>query len=131
MRLSTDVGDAHHHALAQLALDRQVILLGVLRFQMWLEFTEKEHWAELRKICLGLGICRYNALEHIRRKRSVDRIAREWHERQVKVCSGEENAATKRRLGAELLHHELFNRVVEYAIAGSHAGLARSSSKFC
>src|SRR4029077_3901244 len=130
MGLCPDVGDTHHHALAQLALDRQVVLLGVLCFQMWLEFTEEEHRAELRKICLGFGICRDHALERIRREWPVNGIARKRHEWQVEVGPREKDAASKRRLGAELFHHELLDRIVKYPVTGSHARLARPPSYF-
>ena len=46
MGLRSDIRNAEKHVLGQLAFDGQVILFGILRFQVRLELAEEQKWAE-------------------------------------------------------------------------------------
>ncbi len=45
--LSSYIRYPKNHILAQLPLNRQIVLLGVLRLQMWLEFSKQQEWAKV------------------------------------------------------------------------------------
>ena len=65
MALRSDVANLEHHAVAQLALNGQVVLAGVLRSKVGLEFAVKKDRTKQREIGgLALG-GRNNAAEGI------------------------------------------------------------------
>ena len=47
MSLGSYVRDPKQHVFAQLPFNRQIVLLGVLRFQMRFEFAKQQEWAEI------------------------------------------------------------------------------------
>src|ERR1700730_2192615 len=45
--LATYISECEYGGAGKLALNRQVVLFRILRFQMWWELTEKRNWPEL------------------------------------------------------------------------------------
>src|SRR5579862_1110200 len=130
MGLSSNVCDAQNHCLTQLALERQVVLIGILGAEMGLKFAEQQHRPEICKInaarrptgretarCLrGLGNNRPERVGSI--------SARLKFERQVKQSIREKAAAAERRLSTELFKHQLFDWIIEETVTHSDARFA-------
>lgn len=129
MILRADIGDTQDGVAGKLALDGEVVLLGVLRFQVRLEFSGQQDGPELRPVdaawrstrrvgCAGRGRCLM--------KNSPIRIW-EWRSTRLrfkgKIEKGirQRGAATEGRLAAELLENELLNRIVKDSIARANA----------
>ncbi len=117
--LGPDVANLEHRAVAQIALDREVVLRGVLRAQVGLEFAVKKDWAKQGQVSGGAFCGRDNATERIR---SCEFTL--IHERSIEKDIGERGTASERRLGAELSQHQFFDRIIEKTPAGANAGLA-------
>ena len=118
--MTAHIRQAHDQVLGQFALHRQVILFGVLGSRILRCLAEQENRAEAFPI-LGLparGI--ENAVEGVRK--SSDAILTE--EGKIELGIENEGASTEGWLGAELFQHELFDGVVENAVARANAGLS-------
>src|SRR5579871_449260 len=119
MALRADVPDLEHRTVAQFALNRKVVLGGVLRAQVRAEFSIEKNRAKQRQIgglALGGGD---NSAKRIR----TSEVALS-HVRSIEKGLSERGTATKGRFGAELGHHQLFDRVIEKSPAGANAGFA-------
>ena len=135
--LRADIGDPQEHILRQLALDGEVVLLGVLRFQVRLKFPEVDRVPEIGPIHAaggaarrshGAGVCGVWLItppKRIRRLRAID-WPRNGKLKRVVVSEG---AAAEGWLGAELLEDELFDRIVEDAKSSADARLARTAGE--
>src|SRR5271163_3901198 len=137
MSLRAHVGNAEDHGLRDLALDGEVVLLGILSLQMRIEFAEQQNRTEGGPVhaTFGAGWIRtrsgrslvVDARERIRRERADSRIAGLRHEGQIKVGRVQGRATAEGRLGAELLQNQLFHRIVKNAEAGANAGFSRTA----
>src|SRR5208283_3111685 len=127
MALGSDIANLEHHAVAEIALDGEVVLSGVLRAQMRREFTVEKNRAKQRQVS-GLAFNGgNNPVERVRRRDVV--CIQLTHERSVKEGIGERRTAAERRLCAELGQHQLFDRVVEKTPTGANAGFATAAEQ--
>src|ERR1700722_3115809 len=125
MALRSDIANLEHGAGAQLTLDGEVVLAGVLGAQVRLEFTKKKNRAKQGQI-RGLPFGgRDNAAEGIRSLK-----VRLVYIRSVEKDIRERRTATERRLSAELGKNQFFDRIVEQAPASANAGLTISAEQF-
>src|SRR5882724_4472876 len=118
MSLRAHIADRSHHVLRHFALDTDVVLLGVLRLELLGDLTEEQDGTEICPIDLTTGGRREEAVERVR-----DRSAGLQFERRLEESFRDERASTEGRLRAQLLEHQLFDRVIEDAEAGADTGL--------
>src|SRR5579863_2198736 len=125
MPLRTHVANLQHGAVAQFALDGQIVLTRVLRAQVGLEVAIQKNRAKQRQVgrlalrgiddpTEGIRIC-IIALGY---KRSIEKLV---------VHRG---ASAKRRFGAELRRNQFLDRIVEKAEAGANTRFAVAAEQF-
>src|SRR5260370_22216351 len=125
MPLATDIGHCENQVLRDFPLNRQVILLGILRPRVLCRLTEQQNRAEALPI---------HRLTTRRVQDAVERVGEGGsailtEELRVELGAEDERAADKRWLCAELLQNELLHRIVENAIAGSNAALSGAAEQ--
>src|SRR5579863_7209286 len=124
VRLSAYVCHAHQHILRELAFDRKVVLVGILLFHVWLEFSEKQDGPEIGPIDWLVGRLTDDADERIG-SNSAGLIL----ERKVEQCAGKRGASAERRLGAELLHDQFFDRIIKNSVSHADTEIARAAGQ--
>src|SRR5712664_2003500 len=125
MALPPDIGDRENKVFCKFTLQSEVVLLSILRPGILGRLTKQQNRTE------ALPIHRLTA------RRVQEAI--EWvgeggssilpEERRIELRVEDEAAAAKRRLGAKLLQNELFDRIVENAVARSNAALPRTAEQ--
>src|ERR1700741_2450980 len=135
MALRSHITNLKLHILRQLALNREVILRGILTPHVRLELSEQRVRAKHSPVH-RLPSFRIKDSIHPGKRVQSERIRiREAsalvQERLVKQSVERERAPSKGRLSAELLEHELLDWVVEHAPTGANARLAGSSRTPC
>ena len=135
MALCPHVSHAQNHVLCELALEGQIVLVRNIVSAGAAEILRTTASDEIRAI----HATRASRGTKTRRARSLfdDAGERIWSvpprlelERKIKKRAGQERAASKRRLCAELLQHKLFDGVVEHSPSHAHARLPRTAGKF-
>ena len=119
MALRSHVTHLQNQVLGQLALDVQVVLGRILRPQVRLKLPVEQnraverpvHWLSPRRI--------ENPVKRIGFLRAVLLLVGRVEQRSI-----DDVAAAERRLGAELLQHQLLHRVIEKSPTCADAGLA-------
>src|SRR4029077_4867252 len=124
MSLPAYVRNLENHILREFSLNRQVILLGVLRADVRCRLSIEKEPPKHRPIDRLSSWRIQDAIKWIRRSRPVLIL-----ERQIEHRVKDAGTSAERRLGAELFHHQLFDRVVENSIACSDACLPRSAEQ--
>src|SRR5438552_1022306 len=106
MSLRTDIAYRGDHIFRDLTLNADVVLFGVLRFQLLGHLTEEQDRTEVRPV---------NRCSRRRRQKSVERVGNwpatlqfKWR---LEHSFGNQCASAKWRLRAQLLEHELLDRV--------------------
>ena len=135
MRLRADVGHAEQHVLGELALDGQVVLFGILRFQVRLKLAESK-WSggsstsprshSGRRIVHGQGVC---GVCWIMPRKGLGALPPSCEERRIEQRVRKERAAAEGRFRAELLEDELLDGIVEHAEAGANAGFSGTAGE--
>src|SRR5437016_14597093 len=123
MSLPAYVRNLEYKVLREFTVDRQVILLRVLRADMRRRLSIKKDWPEQRPIHWLISWRIQDPVKRIRCARSILIL-----ERQIEHGVVNARAAAERRLCAELLHHQLFNRIIEYAVTHCDTRLTGSTS---
>src|SRR5713226_7092673 len=100
-------------------LDRQIVLRRILRAHVWLEFTEQQDRFKQRPVKGGAWLRIENTIGPVR-QHSTALI----HVRSVEQRAERGQTDAERRLRAELLKHELFNRIVKQTPASANTGFA-------
>src|SRR5437868_2336710 len=126
MALSSDVGELQDQVFAELTLNGEVVLLGILRTRIFCCLAEEQngaedlpvHWLAARRI--------ENAVEGIWKSSGRPILSLEGC---IEQCVEDEGAAAEGWLRAELFENQLLDRVVEDAIAGTNAGLSRAAEQ--
>src|SRR5258708_15470846 len=108
MSLASNVSNLEDQILRQFPLDRQVILLRILRADFRRGLSVQENWTEHRPIHCLISCRIQDAVKRIRRARSVLILERQVEHRVVNA-----GTAAERWLSTELLHHQLLDRIVE------------------
>src|SRR6267142_1860216 len=124
MSLPAYIRNLEYHILREFSLDRQVVLLRVLGADMRRRLPIEKDRPKHRPIHWLIPWRVQDPIKRIRGGRSVLILERQ-------IQHGVENAGTsaERRLGAELFHHELFDRIVENSEARSNACLPRPAEQ--
>src|SRR5579871_176242 len=117
MALGADVSQLQDEVTSELALNREVVLRGVLGAHLGLEIAEEQHRTEACPILRRTARGAENSGEGIRIDRSIL-----TDERGVQKRRGQKRAATEWRFCPELLKNQLLHRVVEQAPSGANAG---------
>src|ERR1700722_4903694 len=138
MRLCSDIGNSEEHVPGELALNRKVVLLGVLRLQVRLKFTKEQKWPERGPVhaawrpgtpcCDSTGCLRGlidNAHEWIWRRAAALKF-----ERGVEFSLRKERTAAKWWLRAELFEHQLFDRIIKDAEASPNTHFSGAARNF-
>src|SRR5262252_666025 len=124
MALRTNIGQLQQHVARQFALDGQIVLILVLRAHIWLELSEIDAAGEVGPV---------NRLAAFRIQKAVEGVRKHApgliHKRRPQERRGDEVAAAEGRFGAELLEHQLFNRIIENSESHTDAHLARASGE--
>src|SRR4029077_18371183 len=123
MALRSNVTNLEQQVAGQLALHGQVVLCRILRaHQLW-KLSEQKNRAERRPVDGLIPRRGQDAIEWVGIPPSALR-----NERGLKHRIADVVAATERRLGAELLEHQLFDRIVEHAPAGADGHVVWTAS---
>src|SRR6266404_3574421 len=124
MSLPAYVCNLEYQIFGEFALDRQVIVLRVLRPDMRCCLTIEKDRTKHRPIHWLIPWRIQDAIKRIRSGRPVLILERQIEHRVVNA-----GAAAERRFCAELLHHKLFDRIVENAKSSPNAGLSRPAKE--
>src|SRR6266404_5030139 len=119
MSLPAYVCNLEYQIFGEFALDRQVIVLRVLRPDMRCCLTIEKDRTKHRPIHWLIPWRIQDAIKRIRSGRPVLILERQIEHRVVNA-----GAAAERRFCAELLHHQLFDRIVENPKSSPNAGLS-------
>src|ERR1700678_22110 len=119
MRLRSHVANLQLHVVRQLPLNGEVVLGGILRAHMRLEISEKE---DRLKCCPILRVPSLGADDSVKRIQ-ISRGAILAKKRLVKLRLVDKGAAAEWRLSAELLQHQLLDRIIEKSPTSSNTGL--------
>src|SRR3984893_1509373 len=127
MTLRADVAQLQNKIPCQLALNGEVVLVGILRAHVRLKLPKQQVRTEDRPIhgLIGLGILNSREFATLRVKGVGVLEVSLSVERGVEERAKDQGAAPERRLGAELFKHELLDGVVEHTPAGAETGFAR------
>ena len=112
--------------LLRLRARSQIVLLRILRTQMSWKLSEQQDRTEHRPVH---SLTAWGAQDSIERIRSNSRSIL-VQKRCVELRVEHKRAAAKRRLRAELLQHQLFDRVIENSKSGAYAALPRAAKTF-
>src|SRR6266700_3795017 len=119
MSLPAHVRNLENQIFREFTLDRQVILLSVLRADIRGSLTIAKDRSKHRPVHGLIPRRIQDAVKRIRGGRSVLILERQVEHRVVNA-----GTAAERRFCAELLHHQLFDRIVENAKSSPDAGLS-------
>src|SRR4029077_12193242 len=122
--LRANVTQLQENVARQLPLDREIVLIRILRPHVWLEIS-KIRSAEKPGPIQRLAARRIQDTgERIR----MD-TARLIHKGRLQERAGNGFTAPEWRLGAELLQYELLDRIVKNSVPHADAGLARPTGQ--
>src|SRR5260370_5223985 len=123
MSLRSNIAYLEQHVARQFALYGQVVLCRILRaHQLW-KLSERKNRGERRPVDGVFPGRVQNGIERVGIHPYTLR-----YERSLKDGIADEVAATKRRLGAELLEHQLFDRIVKHAPTRADGHFIRTTS---
>src|SRR5258708_11676940 len=108
MSMASNVSNMEDQLLGLLPLDGRVILLRMLRADVWRRLSVQKNWTEHRPIHCLISWRIQDAVKRIRRARSVLILERQVEHRVVNA-----GTAAEWWLSTELLHHQLLDRIVE------------------
>ena len=127
MALRSYVTHGQHHVLGNFALDAEVVLLGVLRTHVGLQFAEEQDGAEDRPIHRTAARRIENSIERVGSDGKIAGPLRSGLRNGVVNRPSEIGRTTAEgRLALELFQHQLFHRIVEEPKAGTNCGLSIS-----
>src|SRR5580704_5626732 len=113
MSLRTDVAYGKNQVFRDLSLNSEVVLRGVLRPQLGLQFTKQQDRTKCRPIDWSPGFGSKYPVKRIGCDGELARSSKLTHKWSGKKAFRNQRATAKRGLTLELLKHQLLHRIVE------------------